>query len=58
MSDRLDEIDRLKGVIKRMLLHADDLIADWQAGNIETKDMAYRLQLFVEAVRLQEDSDG
>ena len=35
----------------RICQHAEDLIKDWQAGNIDTKDMARRLTLFVEKIR-------
>ena len=64
---RGDDIERLNDKIKqtnlvnnRMLDHADDLIADWQSGNIQTKDMAVRLHAFVEDVRAaaKEQQDG
>ena len=45
------EVERLKLSMTRLLDDADDLIADWQSGNIQTKDMAVRLHAFVEDVR-------
>ena len=51
-------VKRLEKDIERMLCHADDLIADWQAGNINTKDMAVRLHLFVETVRQRSTGDS
>ena len=45
------EIERLKLSRTRLLDAADDLIADWQSGNIQTKDMAVRLHALVEDVR-------
>ena len=49
---RVADVLAAKGVVDpdQLLCHAEDLIADWQAGNIQTKDMAVRLHLFVETV--------
>ena len=49
--DLIVEVERLKLSMTRLLDAADDLIADWQSGNIQTKDMAVRLHAFVEDVR-------
>lgn len=42
---------------ERICQHADDMINDWQKGNIDTKDMAVRLHLFVETIRSLEQPD-
>ena len=49
---RIADVLADEGVVDpdQLLCHAEDLIADWQAGNIQTKDMTVRLHLFVETV--------
>ena len=51
VSERLAKVEQMKLSRTRLLDAADDLIADWQSGNIQTKDMAVRLHAFVEDVR-------
>lgn len=43
----------------RIEQHAEDLVNDWQAGNINEKDIAARLQVFIVEIRaLKETGNG